>query len=104
MLYLPQQPTASEELCSFCALHRTFYKGLEGALCCLLKHAASCLFMGDSSAPGVGQEGLATPTVLGIDHPLVVSLLNEFTNIFCDPIFPLDIHFTHDLDLIDPAS
>ena len=45
----------------------------------------------DSCAPGVGQEGLATPIVLDMDYPLVALLLKEFTDMFSDPNYPPDM-------------
>ena len=78
----------------------------QGSGGCTVLSLAACGFlsMGDSSALGVGQEGLATPTVLGIEHLLIAPLLKEFVDVFHDPVFPTDIHITHDIDLIDPMS
>ena len=71
-------------LCAFC---KTLCKCLGDVWFYLLQLTTSCLPMGDSSAPGVGQEGLATLTILGMDYPLVASFLEEFINIVSDPVF-----------------
>ena len=69
-----------------------------------LQPAASCVSMVDHSALGVEQKGLATPTVLGIDHPLVLPLLKKFVDVFCDPVFPPDTYIIHDLVFFYPTS
>ena len=74
------------------------------ALYCLLQPATSYLSMQNSSALGLGQEGLLTPTVLGINHPLVALLFKDSVDISSNPIFLPDIYITHNIDLIDPTS
>ena len=53
---------------------------------------------------GVGKKGLATLTVLGMDHTLVAPLLKEFADVFSNPVLSPDMHVTYDIHLIDPTS
>ena len=59
------------ELWSLHTLRKMLKKGLGVVWCYLLQPVPSCPSMGDSSALGGGQEGLATLIVLGMEHPLV---------------------------------
>ena len=86
------------------ALCRTLNKVLGDAWYCLLKPTASYLSIGDRGAVLLGQEGLATPTVPGMDHPLVAPPLEEFADMFSDLAFPPDVHIAYNIDLIDPVS
>ena len=79
-------------------LYKTFHKGLGDVWYYLLQPIASCLFIRDSSAPGAGQEGLATPIVPGMHLLLVAPLLKEFIDVFSNPVFPPDMHVTFYID------
>ena len=52
----------------------------------------------------MGQEGLGTPNIPNMDHPLVTPLLEKFVDVFGDPFFLLDIYVIHDIYLIDPMA
>ena len=60
--------------------------------------------MGNSSAPGLVQEGLVNPIVPGMDHPLFAPLLKEFMDVFFNSVFLPEMYVTHDIGLIDPTS
>ena len=60
--------------------------------------------MGYRSALGVGQEGLATPTILGMDHLLFAPVFKELIQMYPLPYLPTRYMFTHNINLIDPMS
>ena len=100
-------PTAS---CCFCGLvlivcpMQDFGK-MSGV--CMLLSFATYGFLSiyeRQQCTGGGEEGLPTPTVLGMDHPLVAPLPKEFTDMFSDLVFSPAMHNTHDIHLIVPTS
>ena len=84
-MYLPQQLAAAVELCSLRVLQRTLFKGPGDV--CLLQPMVLYMSIEDSNALGVGQEGLATPTVQGMDHLLVAHSLSSLHIYLITPYF-----------------
>ena len=82
-----------EVVFSMCPV-QSLSKGEGDAWHCSLQLVAFYLSVGDNSTPGLGQKGLATPNISGIDYPLVAPLFEKFVYISNNPVFLPDTYIT----------
>ena len=104
VLALPQHKAAQIEVYSLQFLVKTIHKAHATAQFYLLQSRASCLTMGVSKQPQVGQKGPASPPAPGADHPQVPPLLTECYDVFGEPVVPPESRVTHDINLLDPDA
>ena len=104
VLALLQHEAAQIKVCSLRSLLKTVHKAHATTWFCLLQPRASCLAIGVSEQPYMGQEGLAGPPARGADYPYVAPLFTEFSDIFSKPVVPLESRVTHNIGLLDPDT
>ena len=46
-------------------------------------------------------QGVEPIVTLGFDNPAIMKLLNKYTNVFANPVFPPSNHLTHDIGIVD---
>ena len=50
------------------------------------------------------QEGIRTPLAPGASDPYISALLDEFSDMFAEPVFPPSDYITYDITLLDPDA